>query len=126
MAINGLTQIRYYSDNDPRNTPFPTKESYSKTFDFSIYAKIRYMMVYALPGTKFYINTGVEETNKQGIIVGDTGLYTIDFRERSSDKDPNDTSIKSFSVDPKSLEIIHSNPEGYLVVILAHETMPVK
>jgi len=75
------------------------------------------MMIYTLPGTKIYINTGEEHSDAQGIIVGETGLYTIDLRET----DWNDRSITTFKVDPKSMDIIESNPAGHLILILAHE-----
>jgi len=28
MAVDGLTQFRFYKDNDPRNAPFPTRDYY--------------------------------------------------------------------------------------------------
>ena len=128
MSVNGLSQIRYYKENDPRNTPFPTRESYSKPFDFSVYAKIEYMMVYALPGTKFYIevaggevNTNPDTGSPLGFVVGETGLYTVDLRKLDN-IDP--VWITKFYVDSKSMDIIESNPMGHLIVILAHKYIP--
>lgn len=119
MSLESLSSIRYYKDNDPRNAPFPTKESYSKWFDFSIYAKIKYMAIYALPGTRFYLNFRDEYTDDDdkhyGYVVGDTGLYTIDVRDSDTFK------ISAFRVNEQSLEIIENHPMGHLVVVIGHE-----
>lgn len=76
------------------------------------------MMVYTLPGTKIHFSTGEDKEKQElGIIVGETGLYTIDLRGTDWD----DRSITYFRVDPKSMDIIESNPAGHLILILAHE-----
>lgn len=121
MALENLSSIRYYQDYDTRNAPFETKESYAKWFDFSIYAKITYMAVYALPGTKFFLNfrdNTMDENPSEGYVVGDTGLYTIDVRNNEGYK------VTGFRVDQESLEIIENNPAGHLVVILGHQYVP--
>lgn len=121
MSLENLSSIRYYKDYDTRNAPFETKDSYEKWFDFSLYAKITYMAIYALPGTKFFLNfrdDTMDENPSPGYIVGDTGLYTIDVRNNEG------YNITGFRVDRKSLEIIENHPSGHLVVILGHKYVP--
>lgn len=86
------------------------------------------MMVYALPGTKFFIEVAGGEVNTNpdtgtplGFVVGETGLYTVDLRKLDN-IDP--VWITKFYVDSKSMDIIESNPMGHLIVILAHKYIP--
>lgn len=119
MALQGVAQIRYYKDNDPRNCPFPTKDSYSKPFYLSNFGLIKAFQVYSLPGTAFYIldsrdpETASEELEDKKFKVGPTGTLFIDTYGSEWGE-----GLTYLFFDKKSLEIIENNSQGYLVVNL--------
>ncbi len=108
---NKVVQIRYYSDNDKKNNyPANIKRINFITGEaFTSYTPILQLGIQAIPGTKFYINNN----NTSPIYVGQSGVYEIDFN--------NKTSIGSLSFDLESIELIHQNPGGYLIVDIIYE-----
>ena len=108
---NKVIQVRYYSDNDKTNT-YPGDVNRFRLITgeaFDSYTPILQLGIQTIPGTKFYINKKVTEP----IYVGQSGVYEIDFN--------NKTSIGSLSFDLESIELIHQNPGGYLIVDIIYE-----
>lgn len=136
MNLCGVSQIRFYKDDDPRNVPFPKKESYAKPFYLEKLGYIRSFQVYALPGTRIWCNTTLDiydpvnqiEVNKpssvgkadnfkhlHGFDIGDSGVLTIDAENTDLGQ------LKFIFVDLHSLENINTNQEGYVIINFLHE-----
>ena len=74
-APTGITQIRFYNDNNIRNTPYNYHLSFCDNSLFSKYGPIKCLSIQTLPGVKFYLNQGLAP-----IIIGASGIYQMDLR----------------------------------------------
>ena len=67
-------QYRYYGENENKNTEGMSLDSLASGAAFSSKMPILQLGVQSLPGTKFYINNGINP-----VIVGSIGSISIDF-----------------------------------------------
>ena len=108
-APTGITQIRFYNDNNIKNTPYSYHLSFCDSTSFSKYAPIKFLSIQTIPGTKFYLNK-----NLSPIIVGASGIYELDLRGTAA-------RLVNFRFDRTSMDIINNSDRGYLIIDLIHE-----
>ncbi len=105
-----IAQYRYYNASDTvRNQP--VNIAYNNLISGSIFSKtlpIIQLGIQALPGTKFYLNNGVDP-----IIIGSTGIYELDLDGKSE--------ITALSFASSSIKDIMNNVNGYLIVDCIYE-----
>lgn len=105
-----IAQYRYYNAGDT-NRNQPDKIAYNNIVSGSIFSTtlpIIQLGIQALPGTKFYLNNGVDP-----IIIGSTGIYELDLEGKSE--------ITALSFAASSIKDIMNNPNGYLIVDCVYE-----
>lgn len=106
---NKIKQYRFYASNDTKNQPTGADmKSFSNGQIFQATTPITQLGVQALPGTKFYLNEGIEP-----VIIGSTGIYELDLN--------NATEISALSFDWSSLQTIASNPSAFLIVDILYD-----
>ena len=105
----GITQMRYYGEDNPMNTPFGTWMSYCDDTSFSSYAPIQQIGIQTLPGTRVYFNKSTTP-----VIIGASGIYELDLRNTSA-------VMSSLRIDALSMQIINNAPNGYLIIDLVHQ-----
>lgn len=112
-----VMQFRYYSDNDSKNQPMYTNEDAQRSISkitlrngkiFSDYKNITQLGIQTLPGTKFYLNDGINP-----IIVGSTGIYELDL--------VGVTTITKLTFNEDSLKTIENLPNAYLIIDIIYE-----
>ena len=108
-AATGITQMRFYNDDNERNTPFKYHLSFCDNTSFSKYAPIKQFSIQTLPGTRFYLNQSLKP-----IIVGASGIYELDLRDTPA-------RLTSIRFERSSMEIINESDNGYLIIDLIHE-----
>lgn len=109
MALTtGITQLRFYNDKSPQNTPYSEHTSYCEPTVFSKYAPISQFGIQTLPGTRFFVNQ-----NTDPIIVGASGIYEMDLRNTTA-------VVSSIYFSLESMERINNSEDGYLIIDLIH------
>lgn len=106
-----IAQYRYYNASDTSGRNQPANIAYNNIVSGSIFSKtlpIIQLGIQALPGTKFYLNNGVDP-----IIIGSTGIYELDLEGKSE--------ITSLSFAASSIKDIMNNMNGYLIVDCVYE-----
>lgn len=119
-----IHQFRFYTDSstESRNEPSGKEytdiggmEAFSKgtLFDGSVEGSSKYIPIFQLgvqtiPGTRFYLNDGVDP-----IIIGSTGIYELDM--------DNGVEISKMTVDIDSLKKISEMQNGYLIIDIIYE-----
>jgi hypothetical protein len=108
-----VKQYRYY--NEPSGTGLstnqPTNAERSSFVSGSVFGDnfpVLQLGIQALPGTKFYLNDGVDP-----IIIGSTGIYELDLNEQ--------TEISAISFDANSMKLIAENNNAYLIVDIIYD-----
>lgn len=71
-----VQQFRYYSEDNPNNTPNTTIATLQSGSVFKDTTPILQLGIQSLPGTQFIINS-----SRDPIIIGSTGIYEIDFSD---------------------------------------------
>lgn len=107
-----IRQYRFYNENDViRNQPpNVTKEQFINglVFDNPSCYPILQLGIQALPGTKFYLNSGLDP-----IVIGFTGIYELDL--------DNQTEIVKLTFNKDSMKVIEDNSNGYLIVDVLYD-----
>ena len=100
-------QIIYCNENSEENSSGVTAEKLisGEMFRGRTFSQLG---IQAPPGTKFYVNTGVNP-----VIIGYTGLFQIDLTAGCS--------ITNLRFDAKSIEFIEQNDGLYLIIDMAFE-----
>ena len=112
-ATTGITQMRFYSDDSPNNSPAGWKSlNYCDTASFTSFAPIQQVGIQTLPGTRVYFNGSTTP-----VIIGASGIYELDLRNTTA-------ILSSLRFAASSMKIINDNPEGYLIIDLI--TNPLK
>lgn len=107
-----VKQFRYYGKGNSNNTNNTDISSLSKGkvfFDDVDAQSIVQLGIQTIPGTKFYLNDGVEP-----ILVGTTGIYELDISGLAD--------ITSLKFDYTSLTNIQDLDGAYLIVDAIYET----
>lgn len=111
MAQMVHTQLRFYGQYTPEFAQKPdiinTRSDYKAYCEptvFSQYAPIQQLGIQTLPGTRFYINNGIEP-----IIIGASGIYEIDLRNTSA-------IITAIHFSEESMERINNAKNGHLII----------
>lgn len=112
--VKKVMQFRYYSKNDGRNQPNAegseiTLSNLQSGGIFENYGNIIQLGIQTLPGTKFYLNYGINP-----IMVGSTGIYELDLEGLSP--------ITKLAFDKKSLDSIEETPNAYLIIDTIYES----
>lgn len=106
-----IMQFRYYEDGNESNQPKnATAEKLVDGTIFKDYFPFTQLGIQTLPGTRFYLNDNVEAS----IIVGSTGIYELDLDGIAK--------IENLTFDSKSLELINSNNNAYLIIDVIYES----
>lgn len=105
----GFKQIVFCSDDSAMNTNDVTRQNLIsgtifRTLDIGPLSQLG---VQAPPGTKFYINDGVDP-----VIVGFSGFFDIDLGDGGS--------ILSLKFDKESIDKIASNDSAILIIDMAY------
>ncbi len=109
-------QYRYMNnDKWPNDINDPSKTiSYEKIVTGSIFADktpIYQLGIQSLPGTKFYLNGGVDP-----IIIGSTGIYELDLHDKAT------ISSLRFAADSvKTIQNGFDNNTSFLIVDIIYE-----
>lgn len=106
-----VKQFRFYNNNNANNQPVNgVWEDYvnGTVFENPTCFPILQLGIQALPGTQFYLNTGIEP-----ITIGFTGIYELDLE--------NQMEIIRMNFSKESMEAIESNANGYLIVDVLYE-----
>ena len=118
MSNNKIGQIRFYGNNDNRNTVsfenlvnsyilYPEEEA--NTLPYKTYPSLKELQIKTLPGTiitfKYKLNEN-SESESFTIIVDHSGVYNLEC---------NNFILTEFSINSKSLEIIRDNNFGYFI-----------
>lgn len=109
MARN-IKQCRYYNESDSeRNQPKGlSKADLINGKVFEKFKPILQLGIQTLPGTKFYLNDSIDP-----IIVGYTGIYELELDDQ--------TEIFNLTFNKDSMDLIDTNPNGYLIVDILYE-----
>lgn len=106
---NRITQFRYYAEDNENNYPLENSwASYCTQETFKKYSPITQLGIQALPGTRFYINSGITP-----IIIGSTGVFELNVTNTAA-------SITGLRIDQASMETIKNLPNGYLIIDLVY------
>ena len=107
--VQGFKQVVFCSENSAMNTSNITKEDLISGAAFSTLTTgpFSQLGVQAPPGTKFYINGGVDP-----VIVGFSGFFDIDLGDGGS--------ILSLKFDRESIDKISNNDSAILIVDMAY------
>ena len=129
MAI--FKQLRYFGDNDPRNSKGIVKDPDNETLikdalltkkilidseKLTLFItgttsiKIKHLGIQSTPGTEFYIN----DLNTS-IIIGQTGIFELDLTSYGS------LVITSLSFTPGSIRDNNNGSNSFLIVDLKYE-----
>lgn len=114
-----IKQFRYYGEGSADNQPSQVTlssgateaVSYTKYVNGEVFANfypIVQLGVQALPGTKFYLNNGLDP-----IIIGYTGIYELDLDGAIE--------ITKITFDKKSLEFINNSSTAVLIVDIVYD-----
>jgi hypothetical protein len=108
-----VKQYRYYNEPSAagitQNQPTSSKRSdFVSGSVFGDNFPVLQLGIQALPGTKFYLNDGVDP-----IIIGSTGIYELDLSE--------ETEISAISFDADSMKLISENNNAYLIVDIIYD-----
>lgn len=121
-----IKQYRYYADGvknsasgNEKNQPQEIKNdageyvptSYTHYVSGAVFGDtfpILQLGIQALPGTKFYLNNGLEP-----IIIGSTGIYELDLDGQ--------TEITDISFDYGSMTLIRDNVNAFLIVDIIYD-----
>jgi len=107
-----VKQYRFYNKDDTtRNQPSGvTKEQFVNglVFDAPSCYPILQLGIQALPGTKFYLNSGIDP-----VVVGFTGIYELDLDSQAE--------IVKLTFSRASMDTIEDNPNGYLIVDVLYD-----
>lgn len=113
---NKIKQFRYYNEGNTytsSNQParyggrLVSYHDYVTGDVFADYLPIQKLGIQTIPGTKFYLNQGLEP-----IYVGNTGIFELDLRE---------SEISSLQFDAGSMKNIHQNNSAYLIVDIMYD-----
>lgn len=109
-----VKQFRFFSSSDSdlntlQNYPegISTKNLVSGSI-FKNYFPIIQLGIQTLPGTKFYVNKGIDP-----IIINYSGIFTLDITDG--------VEISHLSFDLDSINSIDSNSGGYLIIDIIYE-----
>lgn len=109
-----MKQFRYYYDDSPDNAPFSKLTSYCDQTSFEAYKPIYQLGIQTLPGTQFYINTGLSP-----IVIGSTGIYEADLTNTTA-------TISGIRFNEQSMQTIANVPNGYLIIDIVYGGEEVK
>ena len=107
-------QYRWVKNNMGEDNICPEGAEIESFFTGSVFADktpIYQLGIQALPGTKFFLNGGIDP-----IIVGATGIYELDLHEKAT--------ISSLRFDSKSMKTIENASKagnGFLIVDIVYE-----
>ena len=123
--VRKIAQFRFFGDS---NTNFNTTDAdviYHQLDDnqpnsltasdlasgeiFADYTPIIQLGIQSQPGLKFNLNTNLDP-----IVVGASGMYELDLTDSSA-------SLTSLTFESESLELINSNPDGYLIIDIVYQ-----
>lgn len=116
---NKVIQYRYYGKEYSESKNFPlglSSQSFRNGSAFEATTPILQLGIQTLPGTKFYLNQGVDP-----IVIGSTGIYELDLQ--------NKTEITHIRFDQDLFDIIdgdNENLNAYLIVDIVYEQMEVE
>ncbi len=116
-----IKQFRYYGEGHSNNQPTNISSaasanepvSYQNYVSGEVFAScfpILQLGVQSLPGTRFYLNSGIEP-----IIIGITGIYELDLNGQ--------TEITNLQFDVNSMRAINNNSNASLIVDVIYEGM---
>ena len=108
---NKIIQYRYYGDGNNNNYPSNAKAADFAKLGYIKESPILQLGIQTLPGTMFYVN---DNQIISPIIIGATGVYELDL--------DNKIKINSLRFNRESMEIIDSQPGGYLIIDIVYET----
>lgn len=105
-----IEQYRYYGDKESKNQPESLDLTQLENINGGIVFNypVLQLGIQTLPGTMFYLNG-----NKNPVIIGSTGIFEIDLEGL--------VEILKISFNTQSLDIINSNPNGYLIIDVLYE-----
>ncbi len=105
-----IMQFRYYKKDNENNQPEGISKETLKSGDiFTKYLPFTQIGIQALPGTRFYLNSNLENP----IIIGSTGIYELELEGVSK--------INSLKFEGKSLDLIESNNNVGLIIDVIYE-----
>ena len=113
MANAIVRQFRFYGYSDGRNYDGGTGigVTYNGLVNGSLFFSkdnnATQIGIQALPGTKFYLNDGLQ--SGYGIVIGRTGIYELDTTNLGM-------SITNLQFDSTSVDTINTNNNAYLIV----------
>lgn len=102
-----VKQFRYYSEDNPKNSDGASIDTLRSGDLFKNYTILQ-LGIQTLPGTKFYLNEGIDP-----IMVGYTGIYELDLE--------NQTQIHALQFNLESLTTIHNSEGAYLIIDILYE-----
>ncbi len=107
-------QYRFFEENHPQNQPNkPTEKiTFNNLLTGAVFATrmpIVQLGIQSLPGTKFYLNNGIEPVE-----LGITGIYELDLTAGAT--------ITAIRFDRNSLDTIINNVNASLIVDIVYET----
>ena len=107
-------QYRWIKNNMAADSIWPEDATIESFFTGSLFAEktpIYQLGIQALPGTKFFLNGGIDP-----IIIGATGIYELDLQDKAS--------ISALRFDAESMKTIEKAGEagnGFLIVDIVYE-----
>ena len=105
-----IAQIRYYNDNDERNSPYKLYTELCGDTAFKNFGIIKKLGIQTLPGTRVYFNKSITP-----IVIGATGIYELDLSDNTS------AILHSIRFDKTSMETIRNLANGYLLVDILYD-----
>ena len=116
---NKIKQFRYYNEDRSQNSDLTQNQpsqinkipvsyhDYVTGDVFDKYLPILKLGIQSIPGTKFYLNYGLDP-----IYIGNTGIFELELKE---------SQINSLQFDAGSMRNINNNDAAYLIVDIIYD-----
>lgn len=107
--FNSTNQDQIYHQMDSNQPASLSSTDLNSANFFANYTPIIQLGIQSLPGLRFNLNANLDP-----IIIGASGMYELDLTDSSA-------TITSLKFDKTSLDLINSNPDGYLIIDIVYQ-----
>ena len=107
--FNSVDQDQIYHQMDDNQPTSLTATDLASGEVFTDYIPIYQLGIQSQPGLKFNLNTNLDP-----IVVGASGMYELDLSDSSA-------VLTSLTFEKESLDLINSNPDGYLIIDIVYQ-----
>ena len=106
-ALNDNGVLSQLDTNEPEELTSTMLISGDKIF--GDYYPIIQLGIQGIPGSKFYLNGNLDP-----VFLGASGIFELDLTNSS-------TTISALSFDKETMQLVNSNPDGYLIIDIVYQ-----